>query len=383
MTRLASLVLITFLQNFTLLLVGEGVYFYTDHLLHFTVGQNMGLALARGVIYVLAALMSHRISSWLGERRLLLLAMLGQAGAYAMIWAMAGNVVSLVSGIVIYNVFSGMKWPVIESYFSAGRTPRESSKMIGWFNLAWSSASGVGLALSGSIIASARPEMLFAISVAIDLVNTVFLVKLEPRLVHLALDHPERLPAERVRWFASLLRASRGSLLLSYTLFYVISPLLPALFNRVAVPVMWATVFAALLHVARFATFVALQRFDRWHGQVWVAIAAIVGLPVGFLLIVCDLSLAALIGGQIVFGLAAGLTYYAALYYAMVVKDSSVDASGKHEAIIGSGAVVGPIVGLASMGMGAGIIPGMSVVILAATVWSSRALMRGRVGGLR
>jgi hypothetical protein len=44
-----------------------------------------------------------------------------------------------------------------------------------------------------------------------------------------------------------------------------------------------------------------------------------------------------------------GVTYYAALYYAMAVGRAKVVAGGKHEAFIGGGYLIGPIIGLASL----------------------------------
>ena len=53
-----------------------------------------------------------------------------------------------------------------------------------------------------------------------------------------------------------------------------------------------------------------------------------------------------LIFGLVLFGAGTGITYYAALYYAMAVGQAKVDAGGTHEAFIGGGYIVGPIVGL-------------------------------------
>ncbi len=49
------------------------------------------------------------------------------------------------------------------------------------------------------------------------------------------------------------------------------------------------------------------------------------------------------------FGIAGGMTYYAALYYAMVMKNAAVEAGGAHEGLIGSGLMVGPVIGLGAV----------------------------------
>ena len=52
------------------------------------------------------------------------------------------------------------------------------------------------------------------------------------------------------------------------------------------------------------------------------------------------------IAGLIIFGGGMGVTYYAGLYYAMAVGRARFDAGGTHEALIGTGYAVGPLVGL-------------------------------------
>ena len=59
-------------------------------------------------------------------------------------------------------------------------------------------------------------------------------------------------------------------------------------------------------------------------------------------------SLSVVLLGELCFGLGAGMVYYAALYYAMVVKRASVHAGGGHEGLIGSGFVIGTLLGLAA-----------------------------------
>ena len=53
-----------------------------------------------------------------------------------------------------------------------------------------------------------------------------------------------------------------------------------------------------------------------------------------------------MIVGLILFGSGMGVTYYAAIYYALAVGRAEVEAGGTHEALIGGGYMVGPIIGL-------------------------------------
>jgi hypothetical protein len=92
--------------------------------------------------------------------------------------------------------------------------------------------------------------------------------------------------------------------------------------------------------------FLSLQRYAGWHNRAWPLALAAVGIPVGFFLTLFGPDLATVLAGEVVFGASAGMTYYAALYYAMVVKNAAVDAGGAHEGLIGSGFTIGPALGL-------------------------------------
>jgi hypothetical protein len=103
-----------------------------------------------------------------------------------------------------------------------------------------------------------------------------------------------------------------------------------------------------------------------WRGRQWPLALAIVTLPISFAMILFGHRLGLLLCGEVLFGMAGGITYTASLYYALVVKNASVDAGGAHESLIGLGFALGPLLGLA----GKAITPtlGSSVVATLASV---------------
>jgi len=56
-------------------------------------------------------------------------------------------------------------------------------------------------------------------------------------------------------------------------------------------------------------------------------------------------ALAAMAIAQIVLGLSLGTIYSASLYFGMAVSDGSTEHGGYHEALIGLGQILGPLVG--------------------------------------
>jgi hypothetical protein len=115
-------------------------------------------------------------------------------------------------------------------------------------------------------------------------------------------------------------------------------------------------------------------------------------LPAGFLLVLAGPALPdalaagrlpAVLVGELLFGWTAGEVYFAALYYAMVVKNASVAAGGGHESLIGLGFALGPAAGLAGVALEsllgsqlAGILSVVGVLLLVCGLAACRSLLR-------
>ena len=141
------------------------------------------------------------------------------------------------------------------------------------------------------------------------------------------------------------------------------------------------------MDAVRVGTFVALAAFPGWHGRTGPLWLGALGLPLGFLAVIAGPSLSVVIMGEIVFGVLAGVTYYAALYYAIVVKNAAVDAGGGHEGLIGVGLAVGPAVGLLGDVLSqdgnnpfVGILLAAAPLVIACWFGACRALVRVRRG---
>jgi hypothetical protein len=98
-------------------------------------------------------------------------------------------------------------------------------------------------------------------------------------------------------------------------------------------------------------------------------------LPTGFLLALSAGRGDMIALGLVVYGATHGVSYYASLYYAMVIGDAAVESAGTHEGLIGSGFVLGPTAALVGRELGilwhqsaVGIFAGVSPIIAVAAV---------------
>ena len=72
MSYFSRLIVFASIESFATALVQRGVFFYTRETLAFGETQNLLLALGMGIVYVVGAFPSHRVSGWFGEKRVLL-----------------------------------------------------------------------------------------------------------------------------------------------------------------------------------------------------------------------------------------------------------------------------------------------------------------------
>lgn len=344
MNRLARLLLIAFLESFATASVERGVYFFSLKRLGFSDAANLALALVFGAAYVVGAMASHRLSGRLTEKKLLGVSIAGQLIVHALLAAWAGPA-TLFVGHGALGLFNGLKWPVVESFISAGRTPAATARAVGRFNIAWASSVPLALVVAGPLI-SRWAAGLFVLPGAINLVALWLIRPLPPRPAHLPQDHPERLAAGQILRYRGLLGCSRWTMLGSYATLWILAALMPRIFRDLGFAVAAATALAAVVDFVRLVAFVILERYSGWHGRVGPLVVSVAALPVGFFMVLFGASPAVVLAGEVIFGLAAGMTYYAALYYAMVVENASVGAGGVHEGLIGLGFAVGPAAGL-------------------------------------
>lgn len=338
------ILLLTLFESFASVLVQRGCYFSSKAHLRFSENDNLWLAFVVGICYVAGSLVSHAATQRWGERRLLLSVLGLQVVVYAITACCPGPGL-LFAGMGLTGVLHGVKWPLVESLVCANQTPREIAGTLGRFNVTWSAAIPVSLVVAGPLVKWGYWAP-WIVAAGVSLVGVVLALRLPARASHLPDDHPERPPEERMVRYRGLLTASRSLLLTSYALLWLLAALMPDIFDRLGVPPLWSPALSAMLDIVRVAGFAVLGRWTGWHNRAWPLVAAMVGVPLGFAWAVAGPSLWVSLAGQAFFGLFGVMVYYAALYYAMVVKNAAVDAGGWHEALIGLGSIVGPASGL-------------------------------------
>ena len=266
--------------------------------------------------------------------------------------ASCGVAAAVFAGNALLGFLNGSKWPVIESYVGAGRGPTATARAIGLFNIAWALPVPLALLFAGPAIGSSWPQALFVIPALVNATSLILVRRLPAVPEHLPADHPQRPAPDVMKRLVNLLGGSQLLLFISFATMWILAAVMPAIFEkRLGQTVGWSSGLSCLVDAMRLAAFVALFLWSGWHFRLrWLAAAMLV-LPAGFFMVLMGADLATVLGGEVLFGVAAGLIYYSAMYYAMVVHNAAVHAGGMTEGTVGMGFAAGPAAGLVGLAM--------------------------------
>ncbi len=347
-TLTASLVL-TGLASIGTSVIWNGLPFIAKRDYDFSEGENLTLYLLIGILYITGALTSGACTRVLrpifSMRSIIALLLLFVALVCLLpLIPNVGSWVIWISGSVA-GFCSAWLWPIVESYLVAGRHGSDMRKAIGWWNLVWMTA------VAGAMIAMAPMMENHASMVIVGLgVMNLVAIGVLPWYSKNPPDHHEvEAVADVSQQYIGLLHGARVLLPLSYIINGVLSPLLPFVLAGIAIDIFWQTPIVSIWMLSRVVATALMWQFGSWHGKWSVLWIALLAMTLGFILILSAWGLLPLTIGLILLGGGMGITYYAALYYAMAVGQAEVDAGGKHEAFIGGGYMVGPLIGLLSM----------------------------------
>ena len=335
--------------------------------------ENFSVAAFQGAFYMLGALQAKGISQrWGRERSLLWLYAVMTAFAVAVgISASMARAFATALLAVMETGLVAASWPMLQSLVSAAGEPAQLSKRLGVYNIIWSAVGAIAVAASGAVIQHAPAWAFFGIIAAGHLLAGILIF----HRIRTALprsdegdpvqsqDHPgwKRPSATLSPLDETMLRRQRLALWLSrialpstYVVVYSIAPALPSLHAVKQLTPTIATLVGSTWLIARAAAFAITGSTTFWQkrpGLMFLAsvamLAAFIGTIIPGALAKMGLAqaLSAMVIAQIVLGLSIGAIYSASLYFGMAVSAGSTRHGGYHEALVGLGQILGPLVG--------------------------------------
>lgn len=328
--------------------IWNGLPFIAKQYYGFDESENFSLFLLIGLLYIVCAFASGKLTEFVNKacssRTLLALLLVIQGAVCVLPLLIESQWVVWVAGGVAGGC-SAWLWPLVESYLVAGRHGQKMRCAIGYWNTVWM----ISVAIAMIAIAPLMESHASMAIVGLGFANLIAVVPLywfnsEPA-AHDETEAQEHVPDG----YKPLLKGARILLPLSYIFNGVLAPILPFVLSRINVDVLMQTPIAAIWMFSRVFIVGVMAYFPFWHGRWSVLWGGMITMSLGLAVIFAAPSLPFLIVGLILFGIGMGVTYYAAIYYALALGRAEVEAGGTHEALIGGGYMVGPVIGLGTL----------------------------------
>lgn len=381
---LHTLLVVSFLASLGTGVMWNGISFVAKDAFGWGEAANFALLAITAAMYALWALalgaVMRATRSWLSPRMVVVLslAVMGLGCLPIGIWP---NSAMLWLAACVASIAAASLWPVVESYIAGGRHGHAMRSALGWWNLAWTIAVPVAMALMAPLLAGGHAVLAIVLLAPINALALMLLPWLPARP---APHDQEDAAAEMTAEYPHLLHSLRALLPCSYVLVGALSPLMPYRLADLGVDIAWQTPIVAMWMLGRIVVLVLLWRTSFWHGRWGTLLLGALCLFGGFVAVVLGPSLWLLLAGLAAFGVGMGVIYYAAIYYALTVGHAEVDAGGKHEALIGAGYTLGPLIGLLAFTVWEGrtgaawLVVGTYLVSIAAVAVAIRAYLKAR-----
>jgi MFS family permease len=350
---------LTWLTSFGTSVAWTGVFFVTDTAFDFSRERNLLLGALLGLIYACSAFFASRITNAIRSagrlrssgrplsHRTVLAGVLCCAGAIALLPLLIEREWSVWVFGLFYQPLTGLVWPLVESYVSSGRRGEDLGRAAGRFNIAWSMALIAGLWAMVPLMENHAIWVIGGLAPLHMLSVIVLLWFTRDPGGHGSAAHPHD-PEEAAR-FRTLLRVFRTTLVGSYILHAAITPMLPDIMGRLGIAVTWKPALTSVWMITRLSSFAIMERWVGWHGRTSLAAWSIGCMLLGFVVVLGAGSAMMLGLGLATLGIGIGIAYAGAIYYALEVGSTEIDAGGRHEALIGVGYTVGPLGALAML----------------------------------
>ncbi len=234
-------------------------------------------------------------------------------------------------------------WPSLQSKLSTFATEQNLGPVLGIFNISWCGGVFVGpiisswaysvSGLSGSLMASG-----LVILTALFILMPVF-----SNAVPSPVPQPEHIHRANSRNSLLFLYIARIAVFAGYFVVTGITRLFPRFATHFGIDVVTAGTLISVIFAAQTLTFLILRFTALWHYSFRTMVSFQLIAGTGLMLIPFSRSI--LLLGMILcsVGALSGLVYYSSIFYALSLREKSGRRSGIHEAMVGSGAAIGPL----------------------------------------
>jgi MFS family permease len=317
------------------------------------------LGFVAALFYTFFSLPFGKLSDRLGHRQILLIGCLTYLLS-AFFLSLSTKLYQLFLLMSFVGISGAMFWPSLEAWLAERGEKQSLLRRTTHFNLSWCMGAAVGPLIGGSLFQiNIRFPLYFAVVASLIIFITIeikvkepsFSVRKKTFLGGMAISPEQNCDFEK-RFPSSLINPSLTYLyaawIANFTVYFtlgMIRYLFPKLSTEIGIqpPILGILMF--LIAASQTLTFYVLGKTSRWHYRPLPLISLqLVGM-VGLMFIFVSNSLFFFICAFLLIGVGAGMTYFSSIFYGLNTLTGRGARSGIHEAVLGSGFLVGPLAG--------------------------------------
>lgn len=299
------------------------------------------LGSAPQITFVATCLTVGGLSDRWGRRRAMMVGLLGYFLCF-LVASRATSLTGLMAGALLLGAGGGLFWPSVEGAIGDAYGHGTLGRGLLLFNLGWTLGMTLG-AWSGGLLSDLSLTLPFVVGMVASVIGLLLLFVWPPRGGHShAASGPPPAPHKDAAHFLLLARIA------NFSAFFAVS-CIRTLFTPLGTELGFNGDLigkqVAIITLAQTVAFVALAVSRRWHYRLRPMLFAELALAVALVgtLWAASAGLFALLFGLV--GAGCGVTYTASLFYSLDRSAGRGKMGAIHEAILGSGALAGPLLG--------------------------------------
>jgi MFS family permease len=296
-------------------------------------------------VHMTLANLGGRLSDRLG-RRILMVAGPFIFAISCLLTTQAGKVFHILALAGLNGIGMAIFWPSFQAWVADSPVGSNLARNIGSFNMSWTASQFIGPTLSGFLF-SLHPRVPFWVAAGLSFF--LFL------LLRASVSDQSPQPARTGAKLPLGSEDSDGGMGFLYAIWianfaswFILGNLryqFPKLARDMAISPSMIGLLLSCVGFSQFLGFFFLRGSDRWHFKKSYLLGAQFRSASALLLIFFFPQKLIFASAFILIGLSVSLTYYSSLYYSVRLLKRKGKGTGLHESILGSGVVLGPLLG--------------------------------------
>jgi len=296
-------------------------------------------------VHMALANLAGRLSDRFGRRVLMITGPL-LFGISCLLMTQMGNVKGILALAALNGLGMAIFWPAFQAWIAESQNGSGLARNIGSFNMSWTASHIIGPTLAGFLFTL---NSRFPFWMAAVLCTLLFLT------MRASAYERTPQPQKQIEPLPPEVEESKHGKNFLYAIwianfasFFILGNAryqFPKLAREMTMSPYAIGLLMSCIGLAQFLGFFLLRGSERWHFKKFYLGGAQLLAAVGLLLIYSFSRQWVFALAFIMLGLCASLTYYSSLYYAVRLMKKKGQGTGLHESILGSGVVMGPLLG--------------------------------------